>query len=289
MPSELQSWLLGVITSAGVVGFAVYILRSTISRYFTKGIEYHFEKKFEKFKSEIREQEKEVEQLRAFIVSARRERDSTFQSKKFEAAEVMMQARQLLGEFTIIVEYLKVLKTDEILKSKDPKIFEFIDSIVKPLNIEEKMTRYNSLDKTLPNLYLSEKTLKIFHIYESILFYAIMKIKLLSFPGAKSTSYLKTGAIGDSIVEVVPQSKESFDKYGDDNSFYWLNYFYTEILNNLRNELLGSDTMSKDTEAATRLALDSRRAQQTLLSKLQEQGIPEELLTKPKEDAEQHS
>lgn len=287
MFAEFLKWILVVVTSTGILGFTAYLMRATLSRFFTKSVEYQFEKKFEKFKADIRYNEKELEQIRSFLVSARRERDSVLQLKRFEAAEILIRARQDLSEFSQIVEYVKVLNTDEIMKKgDDPKISEFISTLIKPFNIDEKIKAYRETDRTLPRLYLSERSLKLFETYESIIFNAVVMIKILEIPLRNKSELIKKGSLSDMIVEVIPSSKEGFEKYGEGYVFYWSNYFYTETLNELRNELLGAANMNRDTDAATRLALDSRRAQIEIRSSLQESGLSETLL-KPDPYAEE--
>lgn len=279
MFTESFKWLLGVATSAGALGLIAYLMRSTLSRFFTKSVEYQFEKKFEKFKASIRYSEKELEQIRSFLVLARRERDSTLQLKRFEAAEMLMRLRQNLSGLTMIVEYLKVIKIDEVIKnSGDPKVADFIDALIKPFNIEEKIKSYGEIDKTLPELYLGERSRKIFKTYEGIIFNAVTTIKLLSFPVRNKPGLIKRDNLVKMIVEIVPSSKDGFEKHGDTYVFYWLDYFYSETLNELRNELLGAANMTGDTEAATRLVLDSCRAQTELRSSLQQYGLSEALL-----------
>ncbi|MBA0206842.1 hypothetical protein [Pectobacterium aroidearum] len=279
MFAELLKWILVVATSTGILGFTAYLMRTTLSRFFTKSVEYQFEKKFEKFKADIRYNEKELEQIRSFLVSARRERDSALQLKRFEAAEILIRARQALSEFSPIVEYVKVLNTDEIMKKgDDPKISEFIGTLIKPFNIDEKLKAYRETDRTLPGLYLSERSLKLFETYESIIFHAVMMIKILEIPLRNKSEFIKKGSLSETIIKIIPTSKEGFEKYGEGYVFYWSNYFYTETLNELRNELLGAANMTKDTDAATRLALDSRRAQIEIRSSLQESGLSETLL-----------
>ncbi|CQD76516.1 Uncharacterised protein [Yersinia intermedia] len=286
MLAEWFKWILGVATSTGILCFTAFLMRTTLSRFFTKSVEYQFEKKFEKFKADIRDNEKELEQVRNFLVLARRERDSALQLKRFEAAETMMRARQTLSELAPIVEYVKNLNTDEMMKrGDDPKIAEFIDALIKPFNIDEKLKAYGEIDKTLSRLYLSDRSQKIFEAYENIVLHAVMIIKMLRIPLGNKPELIKKGSLSKIIIEMVPSSKEGIETYGEGHVFYWSNYFYVEILKELRNELLGTANMSRDTEAATRLAVDSRLAHLDIRSSLKEHGLSDTLL-RPDANAE---
>ncbi len=277
--TELSQWILGVAASAGTLGFIAYMMRSTLGRFFTKSVEYQFDKKFEKFKAGIRSNEKELEQIRSFLVLARRERDSTLQFKRFEAAEALMRLRQALYELKMLVEYLSFLNIDEVMKNgDDPKITAFINALIIPINIDGKLKAYSEIDKTLPELYLSECSKKTFEIYKGIILNAVATMKILSIPLRNKPDLIKRDSLVKKIIEAVPSSKGGFEKYGDSYAFYWLDYFYSETLNELRNELLGAANMTSDTEAATRLVVDSFRAQTELRSSLQQYGLSEALL-----------
>lgn len=186
MAEQISRWVISIITSAGALTLLAFLTRSTLTKFFTKSVEHHFEKKFEKFKAEIRDNEKELEQIRTFMSSARRERDSALQSKRFEAAESLLRSRQLIAEFSGLADYLKMLNIDEIIKrNPDPKIANFIKTLIDPFNIDEKLTSFRKIDRTLANLYLSERTIKTFEAYESIILNAVTIMKVLSLPGLK--------------------------------------------------------------------------------------------------------
>lgn len=280
MFEEILKWLGGVLTSVTLFGFGIYIMRSTLTKIIGKSVEHHFDKKLENFKSEIRGNEKEFEQIRAFMGSIRKERDSTLQAKRFEAAEALIRQRQFLGQFTMLVEYVKMLNMEEILKNRnDPKIASFIKALTDPADIDEKLKVYGAFDRTLTELYLSERVKKLFETYQSIIMNAVMIMKILSLPGLDvNPNLFKKDSIKNMVIELAPLSKQGFEQFGDSYAFHWVNYFHTEILNELRNDLLGITSMSKDTEAATQLALDSRRAQISLHTTLEKSGLSENLI-----------
>ena len=72
MFSDFWSWILSVAISTGLVGVIGYFLRDTLSVFFAKSVEHKFDRKLENFKAESRNNEKELEQIRTFLVSAYR-------------------------------------------------------------------------------------------------------------------------------------------------------------------------------------------------------------------------
>ncbi|MBJ3796768.1 hypothetical protein ACJYFV_13305 [Enterobacter asburiae] len=280
MFDEFFKWLISTLTSTALLGVIIYFSRSALTKLIGKSIEHRFDKKIENFKSEIRDKEKELEQIRVFMASTRRERDSTLQTKRFEAAEILMRSRQFLGQFTMLVEYVKMLNMNEILdKRNDPKITQFIKALTDPVDIDEKLRVYGTFDRTLPELYLNDRVKKLFEAYQFIILNAVMIMKVLSMPGINiNPDLFKKDSLRKTVIELAPLAKEGFDQFGDSYAYHWTNYFYEEILKELRNELLGITSLSKDTEAATKLALDTRRAQVNLHTKLEENGLSENLI-----------
>ncbi len=287
MYTEFWNWLLGVIVSSGFLGISAYLLRDTIGGLFTKAVEHRFETKLETFKANIRDNESELDQIRSFLASARSDRESAIQLRRLEAAETLLRARNKLSQLSMIVEYLKILNTEEILKdSGDPKIAEFIDLLIKPLDIDEKIKLLGASDEALPRLYLSEKSLKAFDVYKSIIIQATMTIKFLSIPLRDKVNLIKAGSLSKTIIELLPNTKEGFDKWGEEFAYYWATYFYDEVLRALRHELSGADDVTRDAESVQRIAQDSRRAQINVRQSLEQAGLPENLINPPESVAQ---
>lgn len=281
MANEVLKWCLSVVASAGFIGGIGFIARESLVKLLTKSIEHKFETELEKFKSDIREGEKELEQIRSYISSLRTSRDSVLQSKKFESAENLIAIRKFLSGFTMAVQYMQMLKVDEIIKmGDDQNLNNFMEVITKPLNINQKLEEYSKFNKDAMKLYLNDNTIKAFEIYETIMIYALISLQLLSIPMSRNYNILKGGSLSKKIIEVIPSSKEGFDKFGESYIYYWHDYFYVDVLKKLREELIGEVNMNNDTKSAERLALDFKKAQVNIQKSLRENGLPQNLLNK---------
>ncbi|MCX2724968.1 hypothetical protein [Roseibium salinum] len=224
-------------------------MRETIAKFFSKAVEHRFDKKLESFKADIRDNEKELDQIRSFLVAARSARDSATQSKRLEAAEILLRARHVLSQLTMLVEYMTILNTEQILKDgNNTKITEFIEALVQPFDVDGKMKQLGEIDKTMPRLYLSDKSLRIFDAYENIILQAVMMMKLFSTPLPDKGKLLKAGNLSEKVIELVPSSKEGFDEWGEDYAYHWSRYFHDEILRSLRHEVAGTDDQTRDIE-----------------------------------------
>lgn len=103
-------------------------------------------------------------------------------------------------------------------------------------------------------------------------------MKLLSVPLENKSRFLQAGSLSKSIIEIVPKSKEGFDKFGENYAYYWVAYFYEEILRELRNEMSGTGDMDRAVESVEKLALNSRRAQVNVRTSLKNAGLSDSLI-----------
>ncbi|ENG1991829.1 hypothetical protein [Klebsiella pneumoniae] len=279
MNSELLKWLVSIVTSAAFISGVGYLFRDSIGKFLTKSIEHKFDTKLEKFKSEVREGEKELEQIRNYLSNVRTSRDSVLQSKRFESAENLIKTRKYLIGLSMAVQYMQMLNVKEIMKmGDDQRLNDFMEAITRPLKINEKLEEYNGFDKDTMKLYLSESTLKSFEIYESISLFALISLRFLSIPLARKHNILNEGEISKKIIEVIPASKEGFDKFGEIYIYNWHNYFYTDVLNKLRSELIGENNMINDTKSAERLALDFQKTKGSIKELLATYGLSQGLI-----------
>lgn len=279
MPDALQEWLLNLVSMTAVLTFIGYKLRDTAVKFLSRAVEHRFEKQLETFKSEIRDNEKELEQIRTFLVSARRERDSAIQARRFEAAENLLRARHSLSQFSMLVEYMKILNGTEIIKEGDnPDLIDFINTLIKPFDLDEKIKSLGDVDKATARLYLSDKTLKYFDAYQNIILHAAMMMKMYSIPLRNKGDLVKAGNLAKTITDIVPSAKEGFERYGESYAYYWAQYFYDEVLRSLRHEVSGADDLSRDTQSIARLALESRQAQINIRTYLEKSSLPTALM-----------
>ncbi|WP_109256357.1 hypothetical protein [Klebsiella pneumoniae] len=279
MHSELLKWFISVLTSSLFISGVGYLFRDSLGKFLTKSIEHKFDTKLEKYKSEIREGEKEIEQIRSYISTLRTSRDSVLQSKRFESAENLIKIRKFLSGLTLAVQYMQMLNVKEIMKmGDDQRLNDFMEAITRPLDINGKLEGYNVFDKETMKLYLSESTINSFEIYESITIYALISLQFLSMPLARKHNILNEGTLSKKIIDSIPASKEGFEKFGEGYIYHWHDYFYSDTLNKLRNELIGEGNMLNDTKSAERLALDFKKTQANIKQELTAYGLSQGLI-----------
>ncbi len=278
---EFLKWLFGLAANAGIIAICAYLFRDALFKFVSKNIDLHFEKRLEGFKAELRNNESELQHIRSALLSARRDHDNALQAKRLQAAEDMLRIRHALAQFSLLIEYMKVLDTDAMLKDGgDPKTYELVDALLKPVKVEEKLKRLGEIDQTLMRLYLSEKSLKTFETYSCIIATATMMMQTFIVRSRDKTFVIEAGYLSKIVIEQVPGSKEGFEKWGDWYAYYWATYFYNQILHDLRHEISGVDDREKELGYIENSALDARQSQEYVLSKLTAGGLSNSLIRK---------
>lgn len=277
--SDFWEWFMGVVTATGVIATGGYVLRDTLAKFFLKSIEHRFDRRLEAFKGELRDNEKELEHIRSFLIAARRDHDAALQAKRLEAAEILIRARNKLAQFSALAEYMTALNTDEILKNhNNPKIKQFIETLTSPFNIREEIKNFHSIDMTLPRLYISEYSLKLFDAYKMIILKSALMMEIFMIPGTDKDKLIKEENLSEIVIDLVPASKDGFVRFGETYAYHWPKYFYDEILKSLRHELSGVGDLATTTKSVENIALHSRRAQVSVQAALRDNGLPTDLM-----------
>ncbi|EPB5912690.1 hypothetical protein ACRQPR_000893 [Citrobacter amalonaticus] len=279
MANDFLNWLLGVAASIGITGIIGCVWRDSIGRFMTKSVEHRFDKKLESYKSEIRENEKELEHMREYLSSVRSGRDSYLQMRKFKSAENLIKARRFLNEFSMAVIFMKMFKIEALFENiDDPKIQGLIDSLVKPLNLDEKSSEYRKFDLDTPRLYLSDKTMRFFDIYSGIIMISVGMLKMLETKNKEASGIITCNNVVENIIDLLPSAKEDFEKYGDSFIFQLHDYFRRELLNEIKSDLTGASNLDRDTDLAAELALGVRNAEIKLKDAIAQHHIPDDLI-----------
>ncbi|MBJ6134969.1 hypothetical protein JAU75_19180 [Ochrobactrum sp. Q0168] len=293
MFQQIIDWLLNIVISTGAIGFIAFIMRDTISQLFTRSVANHYEKELETFRAEIREKEeifrtelrgseKELDEIRSYLISANKERNTLIQAKRLDAAESLLKARQSLSQFSMLVEYINILNIDHILENgNNPKIIEFIKTLLNPFDIDNKIQTLSATDKTLFNLYLSDQTLKLYSAYESLIYSAVILMKFMTVPLEDKSDIIDAVGLRKKIIEIAPTSKEGFDKFGERYAFHWSGYVHDQILISTRRDIFGDDSSLVEMKSMERVAVQSREAQNNIREILRRSGLSDALLEPP--------
>lgn len=226
----LSSSLTGILLGIGI------IFRESIINYIAEKISKENLKEIEKLKSSIRLQENARRDLSQQVSDIYSSQNALLFAKKLEAAEDLLKARQSLARYQILTQYMQVFDTSKILSTNDTKTVSLFKDLMKPF--DGKLDGFK-VDKTKPELFLGVKSLKAFEIYEQIILQAHITMNILSLDIERKDKLIKKDSkLSQLIIEYIPTSKEGFDRYGENYAYYWTKYFYDEIRNAVREEIM---------------------------------------------------
>lgn len=251
----------------GVILLAIgVIFRESIVKYIAAKISQEGLKEIEKLKSSFRVEENARRDLSQQVSGLYSNQTAQLFAKKLEAAEDLLKARQSLTQYQVLAQYMQVFDIPRILSANDEKTVPFFKELMKPFN--GKLDGFK-IDKIRPELFLGVKSLKAFEIYELIIVQAYITMNLLSLDIKNREKFLhKDSKLTQLIIEYIPSSKEGFDRYGENYAYYWVTYFFDEIKNAAREEIMNLDNIDERVIKTSEITYRSYLAANKLLAQL---------------------
>lgn len=255
--SDLSVWFFSTLGSTGVFVGIGYLSKDIIFKHYERKIALNFEKELEHFKSEIRRKEKSLEDelkrkdselsfIRDSLMNFKKERLTALNSKKLVAYESMYETLKFYHQTAALINMLKVWDLNKALDKRDKKIFQQIsETLFNGFGIEKIISEMNSKDEKYFQLYLNKRILENFKIFKDISVHSILLINLLKM-GLLEERILNNDYLLKSIIELVPSAEKGFKEYGNQYALYWHDYFYNQVINLLRLEILGNDTENNE-------------------------------------------
>ena len=245
-----------------LIGIGI-IFRNSITNFLADKISQRSIKKIEELKSDLRVSENLKRDLDKHIADSFENHSNLLCSKKMQAAEDLIKARQFLAQFHILTLYMQILDIPKILEMREKKIVDLFATLMKPFEGELEALK---VDKTRPLLYLNERTLKAFEIYELMITNAYTMLTLISFDIKNKHKFIKNDSkLTQLIIEYVPNSEEGFNKFGANYAYYWATYFYEEIMNTTRKEILDLGNVEKKIGRTSEITYRSYAAAEELM------------------------
>ncbi|MDQ0074511.1 hypothetical protein J2W34_006335 [Variovorax boronicumulans] len=160
------SWA-ALLTAAAALGKAVILTRLTAS------VKHEFDERLERFRSDLKDKESELQMLRNHALSGLKDRQSALQAKQFEAIDQLWAAWSSFAGLRLSLSIVGTMKYDEMLKisKTDPNMRGlFADLDVFDLKSVK-------LDGDMARPYVSPLAWAIFQAYSVLLITGVMKIK----------------------------------------------------------------------------------------------------------------
>lgn len=280
--STILEWFSLPLVTAAILAIGGFLLRVPITSYISGFVQLGFDKKLEEAKAAIRSNEKELEGINTFLVSRQSQRSAAFESKKLEAAEDLMVSLKKLASLSMFAEMMKILKIEEIKKSSNStEVKQMFETLSMGLNLDKGIEDLKEVDLTKSRLYLSERALQYFDAYSLLMSHAAIFTKAMS-SGIADGLVMKDDALSKKIIEVIPYSKEGFEKYGEGYAYYWTQYLYDQLVKELRMEVSGSAMQQEDVETVAKITSSSVNAQLQARQLIEAVNLPAEFIVEIK-------
>ena len=234
-------------------------------RLLTKHIETRFDTKLESAKSDFRKAEErlhtelnarntEIEVLRNNVLAISGERRALVAKKRIEAAETTWALAQKHAEFSMAVNFMKSINFEAAIEeSKNQKTKEFFSVLSKTSNIERVLNELKDRKLKAEQLFLSPTVWAYFSVYKTVTFDAAFKLKFLE-SGVGNKDLLRENVLSAMVIELMPMSKEGFEKFGDGYAYYLLDQISDGLLLHLRKMIDGDEDDAIDVKRAAKIS-----------------------------------
>jgi len=242
--SNLSVWFFSTLGSTGTIVLIGYLCRDILLKYYDKKLNTKFEKEIEEFKRLIREKETQLALINNYLTNLEIDRSKVRNEKQLVAAEDCLRVIKIFNKLTLVINLLQYINFKKVFsEDRELELKGVGEQLYKDCKIEDVLKEIKESKDNFIDLYLDSEVLNNLRILQGITMFAIILIVALK---DGTTHFLKKEdkELIDLIIFYLPDSKELFEKYGDEYMFNYHNYFSVKTLNSLRNFVHGGGTNS---------------------------------------------
>ncbi len=251
------AWLASV-SSVAAIG---WMLRNWIATRLTYAIKHEYDTKLETLKNDLAKHKDQLSVVQANALDIATHQSQVLETKRVDSIEKVWKSVVSLAGQKIAAKMMQSVNFDFAVNSapSDPKIREMFSMLNKSLKIGPEEMNPDNTDTC--RLYVSEGTWATFSAYKQVIFFAMMKMKMLEI-GFDGTKMIKADEVAAMVKAVLPHQSEFIDKYGMSSLDFLVEEMEAKLFKQLKNELHGS---SAGKDSADRADAILKHAQGTLL------------------------
>lgn len=263
MWAYLTPWLQS-ITVTGVAVALGFFYRDFLLKWLYRQVEHQFAERIEKFKSDLRvsEQEiqvrlaanqKQIETLYGTTLALSSGRQSAVDKRRLEAVERVWKSAVVLSKASGALKFLESLKFEEVLKAapheltKIGEMYSVLDKTVGASKLLEGKEQLMLLNEERP--FVSESVWAYYSAFHALITHGVLVMSLLS-KNMLDPKFFKFDAILDVIKKVLPHQAANIDKYGVTYCYMCASEILDALLRAVQDDL---DGKHQDAAAATRV------------------------------------
>jgi hypothetical protein len=242
------------------VPLGIFFLRHWLLAWIAKRVRYGFDTKIEelrtsfrvseeKFKSELRDKEAEINAIRNIILTGSSSRQALLDKRRFDSVEKIWFAVNDLAPLKALSAMMAVLNYDEISKDAgDPKMQQFLGVIGSSAPDLHKLKNVARDERP----FVPEIAWAYFSAYSNVLYFSLIRFQMLKIGVGNSQRYVTTGNIKKILKVTLPHQARFIDEQDAGSYHFLLDEIESNLLNELRKLLDGNEA----DQAATQRARD---------------------------------
>lgn len=249
------------LTTTGLLAAVLWLARESISARLTRSIQFQFDNKLEKIRSEfrsteerlkadLREKEAEISALRSGSLSALASRQAAVDRRRLEAIDQLWETFNSYSAGRVLATSMGLLNFDEAAKAaasdtKARKAFELLG-----FGFDAGKIDVTGANKARP--FVSPMAWAIFSAYQAVVAHAIMRWYVLK-DGLGTKDFSNREAVEKLIVAALPHFKDFIGEYGPSGYYLALEALEARLLDELQAMLTSSETDKASLEQAAEI------------------------------------
>lgn len=249
---------IGYLGSLGFVGTLASLafpgVRSAIWKYMAGRIQFSFDEKLERIRSDLRQTEQKLEgelqssnsrinSVTQTVLSVRSSRQTALDARRLAAVDRLWETKAKLDYAKFVAQTALSLKMDVAAKraSKDPAVKQFFEVLDKASPFAKFVENKESVSIERDRPFLSPAIWTTFQAYSSILMFAVTQVKVLA-TSPESADLLQTEHVSKLLKSAIPEHTDYIEKYGTAGWYQLLDILEEKLLVSINQMLDGEDS-----------------------------------------------
>jgi hypothetical protein len=270
MTTELIAWLPTILTLLAVGG--LYVTRIATKAQIERSIEFKFNTKLEKWRSELRISEdtfkdqlaskaSEIAVLREAVFGGRATRRALVEKRRMVAIDGLWEEFIKLRRYLFAASLMDIFTIESIAKqvARNPEFKKFFETIAK--NLPEPNIPDASWGKA-QQPYVSPLAWGYFSAYQTVMTASVGLLKMLELGVEQPQNFLSKAGIADVLKAALPHRSAYIDQAGQVVHSSLLNEIENNLLAELTRLIQGVEDDQADIEQATAILAATAKAEE---------------------------
>jgi len=247
-----MDWVTGAVTwLASVLGVTSlgWLLRGWIGARLTNAIKHEYDRKIESLKDDLVRHREQLSAVQSNALSIASHQNQLLESNRVNAIEKIWKSVVSQAGQKTAAKMMQTVNFDFAVNEapSDPKIREMFTMMNKTFKLGPEGMNPDNTD--ICRLYVSAETWATFSAYKQVIFFAVMKMKMLEI-GYDGTKMIKTAEIVAMVMAVLPHQSKFIEEHGVSSLDFLVEEMESKLFGQLRQEMHGSSAGKESTERA---------------------------------------